>query len=116
MRKFTQLGSEKLQKISMLLNSGDKVDFVFEYKESQQGWFFSFEWKDYKYKNIRLVTHYNILRAYNSYLPFGLRCDTPDMQEPTDISDFVDDYATVYLLEQNDINIIEGKYYAKVAT
>lgn len=114
MYQFTQLGSEPKQQFEMLLEDNSRVQFYFEYKANQLGWFFGFQYGDINYQNIRLTTSYNILRAYRNYLPFGLRCDTVDMNEPTDIEDFERGYATVYLLTKQDINAIEGNYYAKV--
>ena len=81
-------GAEPKQKIEKILDDGSTVTLEFEYKENQLGWFFGVKWGDYDYKNIRLTTSYNILRAYRNYLPFGLRCDTQDDEEPMDLNDF----------------------------
>ncbi len=115
MYQFTQLANETKQKIIMSLDDGSRITFNFEYKPNQLGWFFGFQYNDINYQNIRLTTSYNILRAYRSWLPFGLRCDTPDMEEPTDKNDFINNYATVYLLTQADINTIESEFYQKVS-
>lgn len=114
MLQLTSLGNEAKQKITMLLDDNSRVVFTFEYKPNQLGWFFGFQYGDINYQNIRLTTSYNILRAYRNYLPFGLRCDTPDMEEPLDIDDFVNGYASVYLLTKADVEAIEGNYYVKV--
>lgn len=116
MYKFVSLGSEAKQEVTMLLEDDSRVIFTFEYKPNQLGWFFSFQYNDVNYQNIRLTTSYNILRAYRNWLPFGLRCDTPDTEEPLDLEDFATGYATVYLLTKSDVEAIEGLYYAKVAT
>ena len=114
MYQITQLGSEPKQAFSMYLDDGSQVDFVFVYKPNQLGWFFDFTYNQQTYRNIRLTTCYNLLRAYQSWLPLGLRCDTLDGFEPLDIDDFDNGYATVYLLTRQDVDAIEGKYYAKV--
>lgn len=114
MYQFTSLSQEPRQEITMLLDDNTKIVFNFEYKSNQLGWFFGFKYGDINYQNIRLTTSYNILRTYRNYLPFGLRCDTPDMEEPTDIADFVTGYATVYLLTKEDVKAIEGNYYVKI--
>lgn len=116
MFQFTQLGNEPKQEIEMALDDSTRVLFSFEYRPNQLGWFFGFKYGDVNYQNIRLTTSYNILRAYRNWLPFGLRCDTPDDEEPMDIDDFVNNYATVYLLTKSDVEAIEGKYYVKVST
>lgn len=113
MYQFTQLGREPKQKITMALDDGTRVVFTFRYVANQLGWFFDFTYNEQTYRNIRLTTSYNILRAYRTWLPFGLRCDTVDMEEPMDLEDFITGYATVYLLTQQDINAIESSYYQK---
>ena len=110
MYQLTQLGNDPKQEIEMLLDDGSRVRFYFEYKANQLGWFFGFQYQDINYQNIRLTTSYNILRAYRNYLPFGLRCDTPDMEEPIDLDDFISGYATVYLLTKQDVQTITVEY------
>lgn len=113
MYKFTSLGSEPKQEITMLLSDNSRVVFNFEYKPNQLGWFFGFQWGEYNYQNLRLTTNYNILSAYSSYLPFGLRCDTADFEEPYDLEDFSSGYAVLYLLPKADISVINEKYYSR---
>lgn len=115
MYRFTTLGNEPRQQVTMLLDDTTRVVFTFEYKANQLGWFFSYTYNEQTVANIRLVTSYNMLRSYKS-LPFGLRCDTTDGLEPMEINDFSSGYATVYLLTQEDINATESRYYAKVGT
>lgn len=114
MYQLTSLGNEPRQQIIMIVNENIRVPFNFEYKENQMGWFFGFQYGDVNYQNIRLTTSYNILRAYRNWLPFGLRCDTADDEEPMSIDDFVSGYATVYLLTKEDVQAIESNYYQKV--
>ena len=98
----------------MIINDNIRVPFYFEYKSNQLGWFFGFQYGDVNYQNVRLTTSYNILRAYRNWLPFGLRCDTADDEEPMSIDDFVNGYANVYLLTKEDVQTIENNYYKKV--
>lgn len=115
MLKINSLGAEPKQDIIMELENGERVIFHFEFKANQLGWFFGFDYNDNQYRNIRLTTSYNILRAYRNWLPFGLRCDTLDNLEPMDLSDFASGYATVYLLYPEDVTTTESNYYAKVS-
>lgn len=114
MYKFTSLGNEPRQQVTMILDDNSRVVFTFEYRANQLGWFFGYQYEDYTQENIRLVTSYNMLRAYNARLPFGLRCDTVDGEEPMDIEDLTNGYATLYLLTRADCRAIESEYYAKV--
>lgn len=113
MYRITTLNSAPKQQLKMLLESNNFLTLKFEFKPQQLGWFFGFEYGDINYQNIRLVTRYNILRAYKSYLPFGIRCDTLDGQEPMNMDDFSTGYATVYILTQGEVQATEATYYAK---
>ena len=112
---ITQIDNSPKQKIRMLLNNGQSVVLHFEYRPNQQAWFWGFEYGDVNIQNMRLVTGYNLLRNYKSWLPFGFRCDTIDTFEPMDLNDFINGYAYLYLLEEQDIETIEQLYYAKAS-
>lgn len=114
MRVLTVLGNEAKQSFEVYLETGEKVEFTFNYVANQLGWFFGFRYADVDYQNIRLTTSYNLLRAYRSWLPFGLRCDTLDNEEPMGIDDFVDGYAVVCILDKTDMINTEAEYYAKL--
>lgn len=114
MFQITTLDASPKQEIIMVLNDGSRITFTFEYKSNQMGWFFGLKYGDYDYQNMRLCTSYNLLRSYKSYLPFGLRVDTPDMGEPDSITDFISGYASVYLLTAEDVKTVESTYYAKI--
>lgn len=114
MYRFTTLGNEPRQQVTMILDDNSRVVFEFEYRANQLGWYFSYTYNDQTVENIRLVTSYNMLRAYKNRLPFGLRCDTADGEEPMEIEDFASGYADLYLLTADDVETTEGTYYAKV--
>lgn len=114
MNQLTQIDNNPNQKIRMLLEDGSDVIFYFEYRANQQAWFWGFEYGDVKIQNMRLVTAYNLLRSYKSWLPFGLRCDTIDGFEPMDLNDFLSGYATLMLLNADDVNATESTYYGKI--
>lgn len=114
MYQLTSLSNEPKQEIIMMIDDNIRIPLTFEYKSNQMGWFFGFQYGDVNYQNVRLTTSYNILRAYRNWLPFGLRCDTADDEEPMDIDDFATGYAKVYLLTKQDVQTIESNYYLKV--
>lgn len=114
MYQLTQIDNSPKQRIKMLLDSGESVVFRFKYKANQQSWFFDFTYGNVNVRNLRLVTSYNMLRNYRSWLPFGFRCDTIDRFEPMDLNDFINGYAVLYLLNRQDIEAIESRYYQKI--
>ena len=116
MRRITSLGNEPRQAFTIVLDDNTKIPMNIEYRANQTGWFLGFEYNGEPYQNIRLTTSYNLFRAYKNWLPFGLRCDTLDGLEPMDLNDFVSGYATVYILNKQDIDTTESNYYVKTST
>lgn len=115
MYKIDALGNEPKQQMVVSIEEGTQLTLYFEYISNQLGWFFGFEYEGQSYQNIRLTTSYNILRAYRSWLPFGIACTTLDGLEPMDLNDFISGYASVFILTKDDVNVVEGKFYAKIS-
>lgn len=114
MFKINSLANEPKQNVVMMVDN-IRITLNFQYKSNQLGWFFGFEYEGQSYQNIRLTTSYNILRAYRSWLPFGIACTTLDGLEPMDIDDFSNGYAKVFMLTKKDVETIESTYYAKIS-
>lgn len=114
MYQISSLDNSPKQQIKIPLENNQFLTLYLEYRANQQGWFFNFTYNETTYTNLRLVTAYNMLRSYRNYLPFGLRCDTFDGLEPTDIDDFSTGYAQVYILTSEDVEAIEANYYGKI--
>lgn len=111
MYEVSNITSSPNQSFTIIVNDTIEINFALEYRANQAGWFFSFTYNEQTYSNIRLATSYNIFRGYRSWLPFGLRVDTVDMGEPMDIDDFSTGYATLYILDKQDVITTESKYY-----
>ena len=113
MQQITTLSDEYKQNFKIELETGEKVTFEFEYRPNQLGWFFGFEYKNFKKSNIRLCTANNLLRGYRNVLPFGLAVTTTDGGEPYGVEDFLSEYCTLYLLEESDVVAVEANLYVK---
>lgn len=114
MFKLDIVGNEPKQSLTWT-NENVEVGLYLEYKDNQLGWFLGVQYTDQiDYKNIRITTGYNLLRAYSAYLPFGIMCLTADGQEPMTIEDFSNGYASLYMLTKEECKRVESDYYAKV--
>lgn len=114
MFKLDNLTANSKQYTTWTFNN-DEVQLYFEYKENQLGWFLGIKYGDtIDYRNIRLTTHPNLLRAYKNILPFGMMVTTLDGLEPMSIEDFTNGYCSVYMLTSTECQLLEGGTYAKV--
>lgn len=110
MLELSILNNKPKQSFIFQLNN-ENIEFYFEYKDQQLGWFMTLKYNEYSFSNMRIATNPNILRAYASYLPFGLAITTVDGLEPMQIDDFVNGYATLYVLNSDEVNEVEATYY-----
>jgi hypothetical protein len=78
----------------------------------QLGWFFDLKYgKNFALSGVRLVSSPNLLRAWRLLLPFGLTVLTRDKSEPMRQSDFADGTVKLYLIEGEDISLIERRIF-----
>ena len=61
-----------------------------------------------------LTTYPNLLRQWQNIVPFGLACVTLDGQDPVGSEDFVDGYATLYILDKTDVLAVEAQIFKNV--
>ena len=113
MQQITTLSIDAKQNFKMILDDNTQVQFTFQYRPNQLGWFFDLVWGDIQKYGIRLTTAPNLLRGYKNILPFGLMVTTNDNDEPYSQDDFVSGYCNLYLLNPTDILAVEANYYAK---
>ena len=115
MYKLDTLTADAKQYTTWTLGNGEEVELYFEYKENQLGWFLGLKYgNDIDYKNIRLTTHPNILRAFINTIPFGMMITTLDGLEPMGIDDLSSGYCEIYMLTQTECQLLEGSIYAKI--
>ena len=51
MKKIVNISNAPKQRIQLITDNGDDVEFLLEYKPRVESWFFSFRWKDIEAKN-----------------------------------------------------------------
>ena len=81
------------------------------YVATQQQWLFSVEYNDFEFNSAQLLVSPNILRGYKNILPFGILCASIDGQDPFYISDFVNNRIELYLLDSEDVGLVEETYF-----
>lgn len=105
---INNINSDPNQKITLSLPSGGTATLECFYRSGQQGWFYTLTYGEKIFRNRRIVTSPNMLRAFRNLVPFGLSCVTVDDLEPVFIDDFSSGRAKLYLLDSADILEVEG--------
>lgn len=113
MKKIVNISNAPKQRIQLITDNGDDVEFLLEYKPRVESWFFSFRWKDIEAKNLTVCLHPNILRQFRRIIDFGVGFKSDTKIEPFYLDVFTAGKCDVVLLNQNDIESIEANIYAQ---
>ena len=108
MTQITGITANAKQTLTLVLPNGGQATLYLEYMEGQQGWFYSISYGTWSATYRRLVVTANMLRGFRNIIPFGLGIMTTDGYETLFINDFVNGRASLFLLDQDDVNTFEG--------
>jgi len=107
MRSITEINNDARQKFVLVTENGEEINFLLEFKPTQEGWFFNLEYSDTTINGVRLCNFPNILRQWKNSLPFGMACTVTDGGEPNFVDDFVTGRVQVHLLTESEVEQIE---------
>jgi len=112
MNLITNISDEPRQRLRLILADKSRVTLALTYSVRQLGWFFDLEYgENFALSGVRMVSSPNILRAWRQILPFGLTVLTKNKSEPMRQSDFADGTVSLYLIEGDDILLIEQQIF-----
>lgn len=111
MRQIKEITSEPRQRHTITVTDQDPFTMLLEYRESQYGWFISITWGDRGIHNLRVTESENILRQWRNVIPFGLMVLTTTNQDPLMADDFSLGNASMYVLEADEVDTVEGDMY-----
>lgn len=87
------------------------------FRASTPRWFFDFTHAQFPTGAVQgqgLTACPNLLRQWQNLLSFGMACATLDNQDPVSSEDFVNGYATLFILDSTDVLTVEAKVYGNV--
>lgn len=117
MYAISQLTDAAFQQNTIQLPDGSTGTLNLYYASSAPRWFFDFVHPDFPagaVQGLGLTTHPNLLMQYQNLLSFGLACVTTDGEDPVGSEDFVDGYATLYLLDAVDVLTVAAQVFNNV--
>lgn len=105
---ITGISDDPKQNLNLILYNGKTLLLNLEFKSMQLGWFGSLVYGDVTINNFRIMTSPNMLRQFKNIIPFGLSCLVNGNQEPMLKQDFLSKRASLYILNENEVDTIEG--------
>jgi hypothetical protein len=114
MKLIHDIADSEIQNMRLILEDKSRVSLTLRYLERQMGWFFDLKYGDnFILTGVRLVSSPNVLRQWRWLLPFGLAVWTKDKGEPTRKADLANGTVELYLLEGDDLSLMEQGVFSK---
>lgn len=111
MKKITSITSRAKQRMALVLDNNETVDFTLYYLPRQQGWFYNFTYKDLTVNCSKVVLTPNSLRQFRKIIPFGLSFVADGYVEPFSIDDFSTGRVVMYVLNSNEVKQVESEIF-----
>lgn len=101
-----RITSDASQRQSLILHTGNVMNFDIVYSDSQQGWFITnLVYGSFVLKGIRIIVSPNMLNQFRNLIDFGLGCFTKEKREPTLLQDFSSKNFNLYILTKEDVGV-----------
>lgn len=108
MKLIQGLSDQPKQQISIVLDGGTIAVWSLAYRALQKGWFYDLSWNGSTVcMGQRLVASPNLLRQFINKIPFGISLVTRGDVEPTAINDLSNGLSVIYLLQGDDLSLVE---------
>ena len=117
MYAINQLSDAAFQTTTLQMPDGSTGTLNLYYRSSTPRWFFDFihpALPEGETLGLGLTTYPNLLRQWQNIVPFGFACVTLDGQDPVGSEDFIDGYATLYILAETDVLTVEAQVFNNV--
>ena len=112
MQEITTITSSPKQRMTLVLENNDTVDFKIYYLPRQAGWFYDFTYNDLTVNCSRVILTPNALRQYRKLIPFGFAFVADGFVEPFAINDFSSGRVHFYILNQDEVQQLEDEVYS----
>lgn len=107
MNLIDNLSNDANQLVTLVLQDGTTVSMDLQYMPTIQRWAVGFTYGAFEVQGMNLCIHPNLLRGWRNIIPFGIACFTIDGADPLYIDDFSSGRASLYILNQQEVESFE---------
>lgn len=111
MQTVNSLQANVNQKMRLVLDNNETVDFHLYYYARMQSWYFDFSYKNITCNGVKVVLTPNALRQFRKNIPFGLMFSSEGLVEPFQIDDFSSGRVVLNVLNAAEVEQIEREIY-----
>jgi len=111
MKQLDGLTDSAAQTFNLVLDDGTIATMNLYFRPNQLAWFYDISYNanntTFTAAGRQVVTSPNMVRQFRNQIPFGLAVTYQSNGEPTGQEDWVNGNATMYLLNQVDVGMVE---------
>ena len=111
MQQITSITSDSKQRMTLVLENNESVDFLLYYLPRQQSWFYNFTYNNLTCNSSRVVLSPNALRQFKNIIPFGIAFTANSYVEPFNITDFSSGRVNMYVLNKEEVQFVESEIF-----
>lgn len=108
---INKLTADAQQSLNLTGLPGIQIAMTLRYMPRTQSWVMGVTWGDVSIQGIQVVGSLNLLRQWRNIIPFGITCICPDGLDPYQLTDYVNQRASLYLLDAADVETIELEWF-----
>lgn len=97
------------QTFQVKLDNNEILFLEIEYNPVVTCFFMNLQYKETIINCIKITCFYSLLSMYKNILPFDIACFHEAGLDPDDVNDFVNGYATLNILTQNEVVELENE-------
>ena len=111
MQNITSITSSVNQRMQLVLENNETVDFHIYYAARMQAWYFDFTYKNTSCNGLKVVLTPNALRQFKNIIPFGFMFSSNSYVEPINQKDFSSGRVVMTILNADEVKQVEKEIY-----
>lgn len=111
MQEITSITSSANQRMQLVLENNETVDFHIYYSARMQSWYYDFSYKNLTCNGSKVVLTPNSLRQFRKIIPFGIMFSAESFVEPFQQNDFATGRVVMSVLSADEVIQVERETY-----
>lgn len=111
MQNITSITSSANQRMQLVLENNETVDFHIYYSARMQSWYYDFSYKNITCNGSKVVLSPNSIRQFRNILPFGFKTSSNSYVQPFKQDDFSSGRVVFSILNSDEVKQVEKEMY-----
>jgi hypothetical protein len=108
MKKLTTIDSSSKQSLYYVTDEGEQIKLNLRYMPRNEIWYLDLESETFNVNGVALLCSLNVLDKYRNLVDYGIMIGTIDGNDPWQVTDFETGYASLYMLNKQELKEISG--------